>query len=102
MSLGMMLPMLGTGIGFVVAAMKAKKLITQEGTKATGQAIVAHMVEMGVISAKTAATWGNTLANLANLLSNPFTIALAAVAIAAIIGVTAWIGSKTKATEQNT
>jgi hypothetical protein len=48
------------------------------------------------------ATWSNTAANLANLLSNPWTWAIAAIAIAAIAGVVIWIGSKTKATEQNT
>jgi hypothetical protein len=36
MSLGMLLPAIGGGIGFVIAAMKAKKIITQEDTKATG------------------------------------------------------------------
>jgi uncharacterized membrane-anchored protein YhcB (DUF1043 family) len=57
---------------------------------------------MGVISAKTAVTWGNTIANIANLLSNPWTMALAAVALVAIAAVVVGLSIYTKSTEANT
>jgi uncharacterized membrane-anchored protein YhcB (DUF1043 family) len=46
--------------------------------------------------------WANTAAKLANLMSNPWTIALAAVAIAAIAGMLIWISASTKSTNENT
>jgi hypothetical protein len=57
------------------------------------------MVEMGVLTAETAVIWGNTLANLANLASNPFTWVALAVAIAVIGGLIIGLSNHTKATE---
>jgi hypothetical protein len=60
------------------------------------------MAELGLIGAETAAKWGLTAANLASLASNPFTMALAAIALVAIAGIVAGILVYIKQTKAST
>ena len=78
------------------------KLFTAEKRNeiaATIASIPAKMAEMGLISAETAAKWALAAANIAALLTNPFTMALAAVAVAAIIVTLAVLNKQRKETE---
>lgn len=101
-TLGTVLPIVAAGYGFLSAVMKVNNALQEEGVAVTGASIAERLVEIGVISKKTAATWADTIANIANLLSSPFTIPIAAVAIAAIAGICIWLGAKTAATENAT
>jgi ABC-type transporter Mla subunit MlaD len=66
------------------------------------KAVVSEYGLIGAIKTKTATLWANTAANIANLFSNPWTAALAVIAIAAIGVTVAWIISLTKETDKNT
>lgn len=76
----------------------AKKKETAASLKNAG----ANVVEAGTKGLLTKATWAQTTANLANLLSNPWTMAIAAIAIAAIGAMIGYIGNLTKETEAST
>lgn len=76
----------------------AKKKETAASLKNSG----ANVVEAGTKGLLTKATWAQTTANLANLLSSPWTMAIAAIAIAAIGAMIGYIGNLTKETEAST
>ena len=76
----------------------AKRKETAASLKNSG----ANVVEAGTKGLLTKATWAQTTANLANLLSNPWTMAIAAIAIAAIGAMIGYVGNLTKETEAST
>ena len=97
-----LIPTIAGAITFLNAVKQANNALEAQGIALSGASIGKQLVEMGVISAKTAATWGNTIANIANLLSNPWTMALAAIALVAIAAVVVGLSVYTKSTEANT
>ena len=101
-TVSMLIPTIAGAITFLNAVKAANNALEAQGIALSGASIGKQLVEMGVISAKTAATWGNTIANIANLLSNPWTMALAAVALVAIAAVVVGLSIHTKNTEANT
>ena len=70
--------------------------------KAAKEAIKVKLAEKVAEDSSTASRWAAVGANIAYLLSSPYTMALAAVAIAAIIGVTAMINKQTESTKAAT
>ena len=66
------------------------------------KAFIAKQKEILGSNMSTGAKWANTAANIANLLSNPFTMALAAIALVAIGAAVVGIIGLTKKTNENT
>jgi hypothetical protein len=86
----------------IIAITKAAKDAQDRKNQSTLEGVGADMAQAASEGVKTRATWANTIANIANLLSSPWTMALAAVAVAAIAVVCASMESKTEATQKNT
>ena len=77
---------------------KVKKKETEETLKG----LPVKATEKGSIIAETLAKWGLTSANLAASMSNPFTIAMALIAVGCIAAMLVMINKQKKATEEST
>lgn len=77
-------------------------LLKKKDAAATGQKVAADATETMSIGAKAAALWGQVTAQLASLMSNPFTIALGIAAVAAIAVMVVAIIKHQKALEDDT
>jgi hypothetical protein len=76
--------LISTIIPTVNTLMEMGTIIKEMHTKATQKANAAKVAEIATVGVETGAKWGLTTANLAVLASNPWTIALVAVALALI------------------
>ena len=86
----------------IIAVTNAAKAAQDRKNKSTLEGVEADVAKTASETVKTGFTWADTIANIANLLSNPWTMALAAVAVAAIAVVCASMNSKTEATKADT
>lgn len=86
----------------IIMLTKASKEAQDKKNKSTLEGVGADIAKTTSEGTKSAATWANTVANIANLLSNPWTMALAAVAVAAIAVVCGVMAAKTEQTEKDT
>ena len=93
---------LTTGIGFLNTITEIGTMIQEIANAASAKSVIAKGVETGSTATLTGALWGQVAAQLAALASNPWTLALAIVAVVAIGAIIASVLLMRKNTEDAT